>query len=241
MIDGAVEEFERQGLPMTGLTDTLKELRQDVAGALRRPVSQIFGQQQGTTRTGADGDAEVYHASVRSMGETNGEPQLHKLIDLLAAAKDGPLGGAGLDFSLAFGSLSQPKPKAEAETLDTQADAITKLINAGVVYPSEARAALTGEGSLIVPDDEVTAAICEAEMMPDPDGEDMAAKMAGVDPKHGAAMADSARPESYAMADGADRCAECASRIVADGSPWCDRYAAMVSDGFVCDAFGRDA
>lgn len=230
MIDGAVEEFERQGLPMTGLTDTLAELRKDVAGALRRPESHIFGQQQGTTRTGADRDAETYHTSIRSQAEEDGEPQLRQLVDIVAALRDGPIQGRGMpSYTLQPGALSQPDATTEAATLKAQAEAMRTLIEAGAIEPLEARTALTGEGMLIVPDPEATERL-EAEAKADPFDEEVAqSKVMGT--------TDAGRPLHYAIADGDNNCGACVFRGEAAGMPWCRAHSAMVSDGYTCAAY----
>ena len=232
MIDGAVEEFERQGLPMTGLTDTLAELRKDVAGALRRPESHIFGQQQGTTRTGADRDAETYHTSIRSQAEEDGEPQLRQLVDIVAAMREGPINGRGLEsYTLQPGALSEPDAATDAETLKLQSEAAKTLIEAGVIEPMEAREALTGEDRLIVPDDAATKRL-QAEAEADPFDEEVAqAQVMGT--------TDAGRPAHYVMATGDDACKDCVFRRDAAGMPWCERHSAMVSDGYTCAAFER--
>jgi uncharacterized protein len=238
MIDSAVESFDRQGLPMTGLTDTLRELRTDVAGALKRPESHIFGQQQGTTRTGAGADMETYFTSIRSMAEEDCKPQLETLIDYLAASRNGPIDGRGLDYTLRPGMLAQPDPKQTAETLEIEAKAGVLLINAGVAYPSEIRAGLMGESELFVPSDEITAMIEADETAEPPDDDDLTEQMTGtpagttVD-----AVTDAARPPDYVMAAGGNSCGGCMFRIVAAGAPWCNALNAMVSDAYTCDTF----
>jgi len=239
MIDSAVESFERQGLPMTGLTDTLRELRTDVAGALKRPESHIFGQQQGTTRTGAGADMETYFTSIRSMADEDCKPQLQMLINYLAAARNGPINGRGLDYTLRPGILAQPDPKQVAETLKIEAEAGQILINTGVAYPSEIRAGLMGETELFIASDDITARIESDEMAEAPDDDDLDEAMTGTPPGTTAdAVADAARPESYRMADvGGAMCLDCGFRRDAAGAPWCDRYGAMVSDAYTCDSF----
>jgi len=235
MVDSAVEDFTREGLAMTGLTDSLVQLRKDVAGALKRPESQIFGQQQGTTRTGAAADQATYFASIRSQAKEDGEPQLKQLINIIAHAKRGPIKGVGLDYTLRPGILAEPDPEQEAKTLKTESEAAKILIEAGVIYPSEARKAITGEDSRIIANTDITALIEEDEMEDDIDKSDPTGAVAGTnaDPEM-----DSARPASYRMADvGAAMCLDCAFRRDAKGSPWCDSFNGMVADAFTCDSF----
>jgi len=235
MIDSVVEEFVREGLPMTGLHEAVAELRKDVAGATKRPESQIFGQQQGTTRTGAAADQATYFADIRSQAEEDGEPQLRKLVNLVSLAKQGPINGRGFEFSLVPGELAEQDPETEAKTLKLMAEATKMMIESGAVYPSEARAALTGEDKMIVPSEEVTAKIEEDEMADDFDDDKASADITGTG---GDAETDGARPSSYRMADvGGAMCNDCAFRRDAKGSPWCESFGGMVSDAYTCASF----
>lgn len=138
-IDSEIEELQEMGLPMAGLSDLVVQLRANVAAALERPQSRIFGQQQGTTRTGSDADERTYYDSIQAQQEDDVQPQLRRLCDLMIASREGPTMGRPLEYRLMARSLMQAQPLDAAEAAAKLASADRVYIDAGVVTPSEVR------------------------------------------------------------------------------------------------------
>lgn len=138
-IDSEVEELQEMGLPMAGLGDLVDELRQNVAAALGVPQSRLFGQQQGTTRTGGDADERTYYQSIEAQQEDDVTPQLRQLCDLIVASREGPTMGQPLDYRLSPRSLMTAQPLDVAEAAGKNASADKVYLDAGVITPAEVR------------------------------------------------------------------------------------------------------
>ncbi len=138
-IDADIEELQEMGLPMAGLGDLVVQLRENVAAAVGEPQSRLFGQTQGTTRTGADADERTYYDRIAAMQEDDVTPQLRQLCDLIVASREGPTMGKPLDYRLMPRDLMRAQPLDEAEAESKRATADRIYLDAGVVTPSEVR------------------------------------------------------------------------------------------------------
>lgn len=138
-IDSEVEELQEMGIPMAGLSELVVELRQNVAAALDMPQSRLFGQQQGTTRTGGDADERTYFDYIKAQQDDDVTPQLRRLCDLIVASREGPTMGQPLDFRLSPRELMQAQPLDAADAALKTANADRVYIDAGVVSKAEVR------------------------------------------------------------------------------------------------------
>lgn len=244
LVDSELEKFEQMGMPVTGLAELLGELRQNVAGALARPQSRIFGQQQGTTRTGADADERTYYADIRALQEDDVEPQLQQLCDLIIASREGPTMGRPLDYRMTANPLVMVNEAVQSEIDERNARTDKLYVEAQIIGKSEVRAHRFGDSDWELNND-LTARI-EAEDLDADEGEPVAINDPdkGVNPDDPATPIatsdsrwDAMLPRDYGQRSDGAMCRDCAFRDVAAGGAWCNNHGAVVADAFGCDAY----
>jgi uncharacterized protein len=259
LVDAELEKFQQMGMPVTGLSDLTGELRMNVAGALSEPQSRIFGQQQGTTRTGGETDERTHSANIRALQEDDCEPQLRQLCDLIVASKEGPTMGRPLRYKMTANPLTMVDAATQAETDKLNAEADKFYMEAGVLAKSEVRRARFAGRDWEL-DDDITERIeaedaaegegapgaavsVESTQRPEP-GSDPEAPDDPSSPMEPSRARDDARgrwdamlPRDYGQRSDGAMCRDCAFRDVAAGGAWCGRHGAVVADAMGCDSY----
>lgn len=176
MVDAELEKYEVTGRPVGGMAELIDRKNRNVAGAINVPETKIFGQAAGTVRAGAESDDATYCADVASLQERVLVRQFERLARLVLAATEGPTGGV-LPRSLKV----EPRPlqelsaKDKAEVFRLRAEALGRLIDAGVIDPLEARTEFAGGAHGIELDasvQEALEAVRDAEREPAPPAPD---------------------------------------------------------------------
>lgn len=113
----------------TGIPDTLRELGQQIAGALQMPLVRLFGQSPAGFGSG-DTDLRMYYDSIKqkqNQGLREGVTKTYRCIGQSEGIK------LGDDFGIEFRSLWQLLEKEKAEISSALVDAVTKAQEAGLV------------------------------------------------------------------------------------------------------------
>jgi len=77
----AEDDFDHKQLSFAGLSDAMKEIRNQVAADLRMPQTKIFGQSSAGFNSGED-DIEVYNSMVEGTVRNNCKPIILKIIEI---------------------------------------------------------------------------------------------------------------------------------------------------------------
>ena len=158
-IDADAEEYQILGRAIPGLPDLIDRLNRNVAGAIDVPESRLFGQQTGTTRTGAESDERSYEADVRKLRVRELQPALERLLHLAMIARDGPTRGKEPEWALDWPPLFEHDRETEAKADKLEAEAHAIAVQSGALDPLEFRSAYDGGRGGVVLDPEITASM----------------------------------------------------------------------------------
>ena len=141
----AGDTMENHPYSFAGLSQIYEAFMLDMAGAAGIPATRLFGRSpQGMNATG-EGDLKNYYELITAMQERHLRPALEKLFPVMAMS----LWGAVPERpDITFPSLMPVSPPEEAEVQARQAETITRLTQAGLMTPAEARSRLTALGIL---------------------------------------------------------------------------------------------
>ena len=141
----AGDTMENHPYSFAGLSQIYEAFMLDMAGAAGIPATRLFGRSpQGMNATG-EGDLKNYYELITAMQERHLRPALEKLFPVMAMSLWGSVPERP---DITFPSLMPVSPPEEAEVQARQAETITRLTQAGLMTPAEARSRLTALGIL---------------------------------------------------------------------------------------------
>lgn len=127
MLD-ATARWEQKELAFTGLTDILKNSRDDVAGSCDMPLTRLFGQSAAGFASGAE-DNQKYYESIASLQESRLRP-VDEFIDKFLLS-DIQSKHTFIDF--VYPSIELSNDTEKATILGTTVTALTTLLTSGVI------------------------------------------------------------------------------------------------------------
>ena len=127
MLD-ATARWEQKELTFTGLTDILKNIRDDVAGSCDMPLTRLFGQSAAGFASGAE-DNQKYYESIASLQESRLRP-LDEFQDKFLLA-DINASVQMLDF--VYPSIELSNDTEKSAILSTTVTALTTLVQNGII------------------------------------------------------------------------------------------------------------
>lgn len=146
---GSGDKFERDQLSLGGWREVTQMFRESLATTAGYSTSVLFETANSSglsASTAEDAATERYNNSVRVRQETDLRPLLAQVIRHVA-----PMVGLPPDIGFKFKNLREPSAKEVAEIRKIHADTDKIRIEAGIIFPQEARTRLEGDYS-----DEVT-------------------------------------------------------------------------------------
>jgi hypothetical protein len=132
------ESFERNVASLTGLPEIMQQLALRLASAARMPVSLLLGQAPAGLNATGDSDIRWYYDRIKAKQKEILQPALHKFMQIVFAAKDGPTNGQEPEnWSIHFPALWQLDSLQEAQRRNFIAQSDNIYVQMGAVTPSE--------------------------------------------------------------------------------------------------------
>lgn len=151
------EDYELRETKFSGLIDAYSVAQQNLAASARYPLTLFFGQSPKGFSSNDETSLQNYYDWVRSEQAQQYEPNLVRLVELLAESVEGPTDGVVPEnWRVNFHDLDTPDEEQEATIRKTYAEADSMNIDRGVYGPDEARTryAVAGfSGDLTLQDD----------------------------------------------------------------------------------------
>lgn len=130
------EEFERKGVPLSGVPDLLDRLMSRMASAADLPITRLMGQSPAGLNATGESDTRGLYDRAKSKQENQMLPHLERITTLLFSAR-------GIqepeDWSIKFNPLWQPSEKERADARYVQAQTDQLYITEQVISPEEIR------------------------------------------------------------------------------------------------------
>ncbi len=141
----ADEDFQRVGVPLTGVPEILQQFALRLAAACDMPVTLLMGQAPAGLNATGDSDVRSFYDRVKGWQRRRLLPQLQRLVRVVMEADAGEAdAGEPEKWAITFNPLWQPTSAEVATTRKTIADADVAYIREGVVTPEEVAATRFG-------------------------------------------------------------------------------------------------
>lgn len=132
----ANEDYTREIVPLSGVTDYLDRVMMMVSGVWGIPMTRLFGRSPAGLSATGESDLKTYYDEVQNWQTTEAGSIMTDLVRILnvrikAVAED--------DIKLVWGNPNSPTPVESLTMKKTQADTMVAYINAGVLTPQEVR------------------------------------------------------------------------------------------------------
>jgi hypothetical protein len=167
------EEFNRVSTPLSGVAETLQELRAFLALAADMPETELFGRSPAGMNATGESDVRKWYDSIDVGRQRDIGPNALALYTLIANSI-----GAAVPASIEWGALYSASDKEQSDTGKVRAETADIYINAGVLTPQEVRAAYASDGDLfgVVDKEKAKADLAKVELAysetPDPEAPD---------------------------------------------------------------------
>lgn len=130
------DRFEVQNsTAMSGMSDLLVTLGQQVSGALQIPLVRLFGQSPAGLNSTGESDLRMYYDHIAQLQEKELFMGMVKICRMAAASKNIQLPPS---FGIRFKSLWQLKDDEKANIAKTDADTVQGVLEAGIISPQTA-------------------------------------------------------------------------------------------------------
>jgi phage-related protein (TIGR01555 family) len=149
------ETFERITQNVSGIEGLFDRIAQSFGAAADAPLTKVFGLSPAGLNSDDESGKDNWRSTVRSNQTTHYVPAIEYVVQMLLVA----LGEVDEDFEVEPRALHEVSEKEKAETFNAWADAVTKLIDRGVLSPIDARKSFSKAGwstSIHIDDDEDT-------------------------------------------------------------------------------------
>jgi len=135
MID-AKDEFEIQGTQaFSGLSDTLVQFGQQIAGALEMPLVRLFGQSPAGLNSTGDSDIRTYYDNIKKRQRRDLSHGVTMIYRLIAQSRTIPIPG---NFGTDFNSLYQMTLEEKLNAAKVLVECVTAAADAGLISPQTA-------------------------------------------------------------------------------------------------------
>ena len=139
------ESYERQGTPLAGIADILKEMKSRFAAAANEPQTKLFGSSPAGLNATGESDMRLWYDDVRSEANVKIAPKLRRIFRYIALSKDSPLKGKKINFTVDFKPLWSPTDGEVATANLARAQTDAALITATVISSEVAALTWTDE------------------------------------------------------------------------------------------------
>lgn len=139
------DKFESKQISFTGLAETMREIRMQIAADLRMPLTKLFGMSAAGFNSGED-DIENYNAMIETEIRSKSRKDLLKVIEICCAMW---FGHVPENIKLAFKPLRVLSAEQEETIKEAKLQRIITCMQAGVMTPIEAKQAINKE--MLVP------------------------------------------------------------------------------------------
>lgn len=124
------DSLEQHQYTFSGLSDIYELFMLDVSGAAKTPVTKLFGRCPAGMNSTGEGDKENYNSTVENFQVEQLEPQLDKLLPIMAMSE---FGGIPDDFDYEFNPIETPNEEQVANIVDKKMTAIKNMFDSGIV------------------------------------------------------------------------------------------------------------
>ncbi len=128
--DADRESIERLGAPVRGLEGLVYALMQDVAMALKMPVTKVWGQAPAGLSTDDESGRHNWNNEVHTVQESYYEPAIRRVVDMVFP---------GREYEIEFLPLSEPTDTERGEARSKQAEEDERYIRLNVLSAKEVR------------------------------------------------------------------------------------------------------
>lgn len=144
LLDADKEDFQYVHRQFGGIDALLAQSVIRVAGAAQIPATVLMGQSPAGMNATGESDLELWYGRVRAWQQNVAHARLHRLVELVLAAADGPLAQGGRDeqgrapdWSVELRDPRSLTPMQTAELRARQATVDAAMVTAGVIRPEE--------------------------------------------------------------------------------------------------------
>lgn len=136
------DEWIRQTANVTGINDLIRNPEKALVACTPYPHTKLFNETPGAALSQSGSSQEKdYNKTVSSYQEIKIRPIINQILKV----------ATGRDFKYRFAPLDVPSQKEQADTLNTVADAITKLVSSKTATPQECATMLDGDELTMLP------------------------------------------------------------------------------------------
>lgn len=144
------DKFESKQISFTGLAETMREIRMQIAADLRMPLTKLFGMSAAGFNSGED-DIENYNAMIETEIRSKSKRDLLKIIEICCAMW---YGYVPKNLKIDFEPLRVLSAEQEENIKGAKLQRIITAMQAGVMTAIEAKQAINKEMLLPVSVDE---------------------------------------------------------------------------------------
>ncbi len=144
------DKFESKQISFTGLAETMREIRMQIAADLRMPLTKLFGMSAAGFNSGED-DIENYNAMIETEIRSKSKKDLLKIIEICCAMWYGEVPD---NIKINFKPLRVLSAEQEENIKGNKLQRIITAMQAGVMTAVEAKQAINKEMLLPVPIEE---------------------------------------------------------------------------------------
>lgn len=136
VIDAELEDFDRKQVPLTGLSDVLREFGARLAADADIPMTLLFGMSPGGMNATGEFDSRSWFDRIKSSQEHKLRPHIERAVKIAfrAIGVEEPA-----SWTITFKPLSQPTEQEKVQTRYTQAQTDQIYFNMGSLGKAEIR------------------------------------------------------------------------------------------------------
>jgi uncharacterized protein len=129
------ESWERSATPFSGIPDLLDRMMMRFAAAANEPQTKLFGRSPAGMNSTGESDMRLWYDDVRSDANKTIAPKVRRAYRLMGLAKESPIGGKKVNWTIEFKPLWSPTAQETATATAANATRDIAYVNAGVVSP----------------------------------------------------------------------------------------------------------
>ncbi|MBW9244108.1 DUF1073 domain-containing protein [Pseudomonas paracarnis] len=154
LLDAESEEYERNSISFSGLSQIMEQFMVWTAGAAEMPVTELWGQSASGLSATGEGDRKTYEGTIKGKQDGQMRLDLEALDQVLIRSA---LGDYPDDLEFEWKPLSLPTgtEQAQEDLADAQADALG--IESRVIRPSHAMRRIQSKGTYAITDEQIAA------------------------------------------------------------------------------------
>lgn len=136
MIDKEQEEFANVSAPLSGLDKLQAQAQEHMASVSGIPIVELLGIQPAGLNASSEGEIRTFEAAVKAGQEKLFRPNLDVIFAIVQLSE---FGEVDPDIIYEFIPLREMDEKQQAEINNIEANTDAVLVDAGILYPEEAR------------------------------------------------------------------------------------------------------